>query len=55
MAENEKTAPISSVGTDEGKSIPSNSIFAKPQGFTKIVRYARSKSLICVCARTSDV
>lgn len=26
MDENEKTAPISSVGADEGQSIPSNSI-----------------------------
>ena len=30
MAENEKTAPISSVGADEGQSIPSNSIIPQP-------------------------
>ncbi|MGN0656620.1 MAG: hypothetical protein ACI4KR_07490 [Ruminiclostridium sp.] len=30
MDENEKTAPISSVGADEGQSIPSNSIIPQP-------------------------
>ena len=34
MQENEKTAPISSVGADEGQSIPSNSII--PQSKSEI-------------------
>ena len=52
MAENEKTAPISSVGADEGQSIPSNSII--PQSKSEI-KWLSDEMKINECRITIEV
>ncbi|MGN0619123.1 MAG: hypothetical protein ACI4J7_08900, partial [Ruminiclostridium sp.] len=51
MAENEKTAPISSVGADEGQSISSNSIIPQPPPEIKWLSDEKkiNEPLFCEC------